>query len=374
MKRRFGIILNDGLTIASRTFRFLGYAQSSLKEHSVWFMMDFVDDQGHTVTPSSIIRRIVGNFKKLAYDPKLIYCPARIALAFSSTDSSVTAEAEEVFIERDTMDSTQKWTFTDGIGTISPELARAIWKELKAKGRRSHRGLAYPRAYQIRFMDCKGVLSVNYKLSGRAICIRESMIKFDAPNSREVEIAQASDKPHQFYLNLPLIMLLEDLGVRYEVFKELQDAAVAEAQRSAQSLPQAADLLEKYGLGASYRLPSVMLSLAKLGLDNLLWDQFYEQIMDFSVNYILRDLKHRSRIPVKDAWNLVGVADVHGCLKESEVFVHVAPREGGSRYLKGPIMISRSPVSHPGDVQVATAQAIGRPPLGSPFEKESRRN
>ncbi|KAH8100639.1 RNA dependent RNA polymerase-domain-containing protein [Cristinia sonorae] len=374
IERRVGSILKDGLEVAGRRFNFLAYSQSALKEHAVWFVKDFyVEEQ--LVTAASIIKRI-GNFEKLSYDPKLIYCPARygarISQSFTATDASLSAEAEEIFILEDIKDSTGQWLFTDGIGTISPELARAIWKDLCSRGRRAVRPRTYPRAYQIRFMGSKGMLSVDHSLSGRAICIRPSMIKFDAPNSQEIEIARAFDRPGPLYLNRPLIMILEALGVKYEVFKKLQDDAVYEAQHAVQTVSQAAELLEKYGLGASYRLPSVMLSLTKLGIDNLQWDEFWEQMMDFSVNHVLRELKHHARIPVKDAWNLVGVADIHGYLKEGEVFVHIEPVEGGATFLDGPIMVSRSPTIHPGDVQVV--RAIGRPPKGSPFEKETLRN
>jgi hypothetical protein len=140
----------------------------------------------------------------------LIYCPARygarISQAFTATDSSVSVEAEEIFYLKDievakfSADGTQKgtWCFTDGVGTISGELARAIWRELQAKTRRGKRIKTYPRALQVRFMGSKGMLSVDYKLSSRAICIRHSMIKFDAPNSLEIEIARAFDKPGRY--------------------------------------------------------------------------------------------------------------------------------------------------------------------------------
>jgi len=56
------------------------------------------------------------------------------------------------------------------------------------------------------------MLSVDYTLSGRAICLRDSMIKFSALESREIEIARAFDSPGKYYLNRPLIMILEHLG------------------------------------------------------------------------------------------------------------------------------------------------------------------
>lgn len=53
-------------------------------------------------------------------------------------------------------------------------------------------------------------------------------------------------------------MLLEGLGVIYEVFKRYQDKAVEKTQQSAESIGQAVRMLESHRLDASYRLPSIM--------------------------------------------------------------------------------------------------------------------
>lgn len=63
------------------------------------------------------------------------------------------------------------------------------------------------------------MISVDYKLRGNVICLRPSMIKFDAPASLKIEIARAFDRPGPYYLNRPLIMVLEDLGVPFQVFE-----------------------------------------------------------------------------------------------------------------------------------------------------------
>ncbi|KAI0348632.1 RdRP-domain-containing protein [Trametopsis cervina] len=376
IQRRVGGILRSGLEIAGRRFEFLAYSQSALKEHAVWFVMEFRTRDGTIVNAQSIIAGL-GRFDNMPSDPHLIFCPARygarISQAFTATDSSVTVKADEIIQIDDIKTMDGAWAFTDGIGTISPELAKEVWRALSSRRRWSHRTKTYARALQVRFMGSKGMLSVDHLLSGRAICLRPSMIKFEAPESRNIEIARAFYKPGPFYLNRPFIMILEALGVPYEVFQELQRRAVANAQTAVESLEKSARLLEGYGLGASYKLTSVMLSLHKLGVDPPSYDVFWTRMMDFSINHVLRELKHHARIPVDDAWNLVGVADIHGYLKEGEVFGCIVPTDGsGPIYLEGPTMVSRSPTIHPGDVQVA--HGIGPPPPGSPFAKESLRN
>jgi hypothetical protein len=115
-----------------------------------------------------------------------------------------------------------------------------------------------------------------------------------------------------------------------------------------------------------------MLGLEKLGVHQ--WDNpFYRQMMEYAVHHVLRELKHHARIPIPGAWTLVGVADVHKFLGEGEIFACVKPIESPEPiYLEGPVLISRSPTIHPGDVQIANA--IGRPPPGSCFQHESLPN
>ena len=371
-------ILRNGLTIAGRRFCFLAYSQSALASHTVWFVREqFTDPKGDLITAATIIERL-GKFDGLTYDRSLIYCPARyaarISQAFTTTDSTISVPADEILIDDDIKSPDGKYCFTDGVGSISPELARKIWKALQNRGARStRRANTYSRAFQIRLVGAKGMLSVDPKLSGDVVVLRDSMIKFDAPHSTDIEIARAFSRPSKYYLNRPLIMILEGLGVPYEVFKDLQDAAVWDVQDAGTSLEKAANTLDQFGLGASYRLSSTLLHLVKLNVDLSNMDDFYHQMLAFSIHHILRDLKHHARIPVKDGYTLVGVADTYGYLQEDEVFACVTiPESNSIRYLEGPVLISRSPTIHPGDVQVV--QAIGRPPLGSPFATEPLMN
>jgi RNA-dependent RNA polymerase len=365
-------ILQGGITIAGRRFNFLAYSQSALKTHAVWFVSDFTDTNGDEITAATIIERL-GTFEGLDYDQQLIYCPARygarISQAFTSTDSTVTVPVEEIFIDKDITKG--KYCFTDGVGSISKSLARKIWKALQKRGSRSaRRAVTYPRAFQIRFVGAKGMLSVDHRLTGDTVVLRQSMIKFEAPHSTDIEIAQAFVRPSKYYLNRPLIMLLEGLGIQHDVFQTLQDAAVQEVNEAAGSLEKAAKTIDQFGLATSYRLSSTLQHLAKLGLTPSDLGDFYDQMLTCAVHHILRDLKHHARIPVHEGYTLVGVADIHHYLQEGEVFACVTiPETNSIHYLEGPVLVSRSPVIHPGDVQVV--RAIGQPPIGSPFAEES---
>lgn len=392
IRNRVGDCLSNGLTIAGRKFEFLAYSQSALKEHSVWYVVcslpiekvvqvciyRFVkhfNDRTHGYVDAASIIDSLGTFHDLTFDRNLIYCPARyaarISQAFTATDA-VRVDVEEVFQKDDISTEDGKYQFTDGVGTLSSELSRKVWSELKkTKRKRLHKDA--PSAYQIRFMGSKGMLSVDHTLRGSAICLRPSMIKFLTPETaRDIEIARAFDRPGAYFLNRPLIMLLEGLGVPYEVFKRFQDTAEKETRRAASSLKDAVSLLERHGLGTSYRLSSILLNLVELGIHSLSDDEFYKKMLEYGVNHVLRDLKNNARIPIRGAWTLGGVADIHGYLQPNQIFACVKPVNGGRIYIKGPVLISRSPTIHPGDVRVV--EAIGPPPPGSCFEMEALPN
>ncbi|KAL0576516.1 hypothetical protein V5O48_005461 [Marasmius crinis-equi] len=382
VRRRLGPFFEVGLKVAGRLFKFLGYSQSALKEHAVYFMAPFIED-GQEVTTGTVIQSL-GQFSDLPFDPRLMYCPARyaarISQGFTSTDPTMTVVENLVLDLPDIMarglDSSGKpWCHTDGVGTMSPPFARSVFAERQSARRGRRRPLhEYARALQIRMMGSKGMLSVDETLTGKTVCLRPSMIKFLGANANKIEIAKVFDKPGTFYLNRPLIMLLEGLGVPYETFRIYQELAKDEAKEAAESFDKASYFLQGHGLGTSFRIPSVLLNLSKLHISDIGDDGFYDKVMEYGINHVLRLLKHRARIPVPGAYNLVGVADIHQYLPPKHVFVCIRPIDSWSepRYLEGPVLVSRSPTIHPGDIQIVTA--IGPPPLGSCFEQNDLAN
>lgn len=381
--RRFGSILHNGLDIAGRHFDFLAYSQSGLKDHSVWFVKNFEMEDPDThertlVTADSIIAGL-GVFQGLEKDPELMNCPARwgarVAQSFSATEAAVEVEVDEVIRIADILSEDKERCFTDGCGTISPEMATDISNSLRTKSPRHRRHNRVPaRVFQMRFQGSKGIVSVDHKLKGRAVCLRPSMIKFEAPQTRTLEVAIVFNKPSKFYMNRYLIMILEGLEMAggYECIKALQDNVVRSTKSAKESLADAAQLFDDFSLGTSFGCISTFRELVKMGITQLC-DPFHQQVFTSGIHHVLRDVKNRAHIPVPGGWTLVGVADVHGYLEDGEIFACIIPYEGHEPiYLEGPTMISRSPTTHPGDVQIA--RAIGRPPPDSPFAIEPLTN
>ncbi|KAF9246394.1 RNA dependent RNA polymerase-domain-containing protein [Melanogaster broomeanus] len=376
IRERVGTLLKEGFYLAGRHFEFLGYSSSALRQHAVWYVSPFHHPRKGLVTAQSI-RDSLGDFSGVIYSPSKY--GARMAQPFSGTDPSVRISRDQWSVIPDIEENGVN--FTDGVGTISRKLGDLIWKALCEDNPSLALHSIKPTAYQIRFLGCKGVVSVDDRLEGIHMCVRPSMNKFDVPGEEygTIEIARAFGKPNIPHLNRPLVMVLEDRGAPKEAFLKLQEDAVAKARMAHDSAALFAELLESHHLCFNYRLGAILRRLNTLGLElkpnqlqQPLDTPFFAQLRACAINHVLREIKHDARIPIPDSYAFVGVADEGPaylkkglknvyCLPQGKIFACVQrPGEEEPTYLKGMCLISRSPVIHPGDVQ--RVYAIGKPP------------
>lgn len=321
--------------------------------HTFWFIHPFTANDGTLVDPDAVLRR-VGNFSdplrgKTAVDHYPALYPARAAQAFSTTEASILVRRDEIWEEEEDV-IRNTYNFTDGVGRISPELASDVWSALMSARHCKVPG-PLPSAFQIRLCGFKGVLVVDYRLGGREIHLRKSQKKFDVHGWDDpsrgwpLEIAMPFGRPSPMHLNRcaallphllgsdtfslrPLIMLLENNGVKSQVFLKYQRAAVQEAQECLASASGLCRTMERYALGSSYAASS----LFRIINDHKIFDLDNLSVMQFGVPgfihrlaqlvhvHVLRELKHHARIPVPNAWALVGVADEWDMLDENEVY------------------------------------------------------
>ncbi|KAI5116848.1 hypothetical protein M0805_006803, partial [Coniferiporia weirii] len=231
----------------------------------------------------------------------------------------------------------------------------------------------------------KGVVCIDDQLEGIMMHLRPSMAKFDANEVAEadIEIAKSFHSPGIMYLNRPLVMLLEDRGVKMEAFLNLLDVAIADVHIAQDSAKYFISIMEQHRLGSTSGFSTLLRKLSgAYGLDfnhqdpsKSLKNPFLDKLIYCVISSVLRDIKYRCRIPVPKSWTLVGVADEgpayiqQGLFKEEEVFtlqegeifacVQLNP-ESKPVYLERNCNISRSPTVHPGDVQ--RVFAVGKPP------------
>jgi len=184
------------------------------------------------------------------------------------------------------------------------------------------------------------------------------MVKFESKDNN-LEICGAAFKPLPCFLNRQFIKIFEDLGVSDEAFLDLQQKAVARLELLTRSPVNAANFLETHRIATAARVPSLIRLLADIGLD-FKSDQFLRQIVEIAASIQLRDIKHRGRIPVEKGYTLYGIADETNFLRENQVHVIVRQRNGSKEVLLGPMIVTRAPALHPGDIRVV--EAVGVPP------------
>lgn len=200
--------------------------------------------------------------------------------------------------------------------------------------------------------------------------LRRSMVKFRS-DACDLEICSAATRPLPMYLNRPLIKILEDLHVPDEVFLNLQRMQIRELQLAARSPGLTPHFLENNNISSrQLGLPKIirMLNSLKFSYTD---DAFLSHAVELALLTVLRDIKYKSRIEIPGSYSLMGCMDETGFLEEGQVFVQIdtdQPRGNHGEVVKGvlqgPIVITRSPCMHPGDVQLAEAIA---PPRNSPL-------
>ncbi|KXX75237.1 RNA-dependent RNA polymerase 1 [Madurella mycetomatis] len=353
---RFKAVLGNGIMIAGRVYRFLGFSHSSLRAHSLWLSAPFVY-QGQLQLPESIITNL-GKFEKIKSPARRA---ARIGQAFSETPFSVSLDANGIQVIKIQDVERNGRVFSDGVGTISLGAAEAIYEVLpESKG--------LPTCFQIRWAGAKGMLSVDPSLEGNTICVRPSMLKFESDDKANLEICDMASKPIPMVLNRQLIKILEDMGAHSNWFLELQDRELRRLRGITASVYNTCSFLKTQSICESIQLPKFLRQTEMMGIDYRT-DRFLRSAIEAILLKELRLLKHKARIPVRKGMTLFGIMDVTGYLKEGQVYVTYDTMQG--RHCEppgdGPVLVSRSPALYPGDVQLAHNIV---PPDGNPLLRQ----
>ncbi|OKL62275.1 hypothetical protein UA08_02862 [Talaromyces atroroseus] len=351
---RFREVLRDGIVIADRHYRFLGFSHSSLRSRTCWFMAEFNDVSGEPLNVEKLISKL-GDFSHIRSPAKFA---ARLGQTFSDTLTSISVDRQMVTNIKDVERNGR--VFSDGCGTISKEILWRIYRDYPRNA------AVRPTVFQVRISGAKGMLSLDTTLKGPVICLRDSMIKFQAEADSNIEICSSGINKLPCYLNAPLIKILEDLGVARDLFLELQRKEVEVLRQTVRSPQQAAIFLDQSHTAKSTRLSWLIATLKSLGL-HYVHDSFLKRAVELAILIKLRDLKYKARILVPKGVTLYGIMDETGILKEGEIFVPVLNEANHREILVHErVIVTRSPAFHPGDVQLANAVDV---PEDSPLRK-----
>ena len=210
------------------------------------------------------------------------------------------------------------------------------------------------------------MIALDSRLKGMSVFIRPSMTKFRGSTSNDVEICTAAYKAGELRLNQQLIKILEDMGAGHQFFLGLQAKEIERLRSTTSSTENASRFLKSQSIGDRINLPRFLRKLLPLQL-SFQDDNFLTNMVETAVLIQLRTLKYKAQIPVKDGFTLLGIMDETGILEEGQIFC-IVDVDGRARVITGnngqPVIISRSPALHPGDVQLATAVTV---PESSPL-------
>ncbi|CAF1105581.1 unnamed protein product, partial [Didymodactylos carnosus] len=341
-------VLIRGIIICDRRYEFLAFSSSQLRDHSTWmFATNARSNRTNAFITATDIRRWMGNFSESR--PVSKYA-ARLGQSFSTTVEGVEIEKGSFHRIEDEKSRNGDY-FTDGIGISSLRLNKELAVQLKLD--------RVPSAFQIRFAGSKGMicLDVANKIpenSGIDLLIRPSMEKFSSLN-QSIGIVRSSASPSPAFLNRQIILLLSSLGVSNHIFYEIQENMLKKISNITKNPSAAQELLREFiESGSNSGCHSFMIECFKRFGTKI--DPFLKQMVICFQAFLLKELRTKARIFVKDGACLLGVIDETRTLNYGQIFIQIeAHKKSQSRIIQGQVIVTKNPCFHPGDIRLLTA-------------------
>ncbi|KAF1834188.1 RdRP-domain-containing protein [Decorospora gaudefroyi] len=347
--------MKHGIVVAGRYYEFLAFGNSQFREHGAYFYAPTSSKSADD------IRNSLGDFSHIKTVAKF---GARLGQCFSTTREMLeTPKIRQVpDIERN------GYTFTDGVGKLSPFLAQMAAQQL---------GLSNafddpPSLFQFRLGGCKGVLALDPKITGNEVHIRPSQQKFEA-KSRGLEIIRSSTLATAFF-NRQIILVLSCLGIPDHVVITKQQNMLNDYETAMTDEEVAVQKLRKH-----IDMNQTTLTMAGMVLDGFMksQDPFIMSLLRLWRAYTIKNLKEKARIAIDDGAFVLGCVDETGILrghlndpqssldatrdekltKLPEIFLQVddASKKGHYKIVEGVCVLARNPSLHPGDLRVVRA-------------------
>ncbi|QIW99278.1 hypothetical protein AMS68_004796 [Peltaster fructicola] len=351
--KRFNQVLKQGITVGGRTFHFLAYGNSQLRENGAYFFAST-----HELSAEDL-RKQMGTFSQIKVVAKYA---SRLGQAFSTTRAAWN-QVEVVDIDDINRNG---FCFSDGVGKMSLFVARMIAEHLKLPSSPEH----CPSALQFRLGGYKGIIVVDKHLTGQVIQLRPSQNKFPASH-RGLEICRSAQYSATF-LNQQIILLLSCLGVPDEAIVERQREMIRDLHTAMSDEQMAVRLLLKSV--DQNRTTEALASMIQDGFMRV-QEPFFMSCLRLWLSWSVKWLKEKARILIPDGAFLLGCVDETGILqghveeanpekKQSllpKIFVQTSttdpsnPSKATTQVIIGLCMIARNPSLHPGDIRIVEA-------------------
>ncbi|KAG5966246.1 hypothetical protein E4U56_001355 [Claviceps arundinis] len=354
--RRVKRTLYEGIRIGSRTYRFLAFGSSQLRECSAYFFCPIERLSCHD------IRAWMGEFDHIKVVAKYA---ARLGQCFSTTREIKGIPVPRVIyipdIERDGL------CFTDGVGLISKFQAQVITQDMRLDV------MSEPTAFQFRMGGSKGVLSVWPQIKWGEVHIRPSQEKFKSL-SKGLEVIKCASRATAT-LNRQTITILESLGVPRRVFMNLLDEQIKAFEKASRDPAAAIKLLTKF---VDERQNTLLLAELLRAKFKTVEEPFTSNLLKIWISWSFKLLREKARLHVAKSAFVLGCVDETGTLRghsrETEgsalkdinqlpqIFLQLTDFGGSAKtVVEGVCVVGRHPSLHPGDIRIV--QAVDNPRL-----------
>ena len=343
--------MTNGIVIGDRRYEFLAFGNSQFRENGAFFFAP----TAHTTT--DWIRGWMGDFSEIRTTAKYA---ARLGQCFSTTQAIHSSKVQiKEIVDIKTTD--QRYTFSDGVGVISPLLAWFAARETKDLLPCGNP----PSVMQFRLGGAKGVLAVWPQAKSNEIHMRPSQFKFSAVYEG-LEVIRWS-RFAAAHLNRQLITVLSARGIPDWLFMKLLDSDIANLLLAMTDQSVALSMLQK-----QVDPNQMTLTLAAMILDGFraAREPFMISLLKLWRAFSLKHLKEKAKIAIQDGAILLGCMDESGKLKGyfnlrqpqghydndlealPEVFVQLSKGANGKpQVLQGIMLVARNPSLYTGDVQ-----------------------
>ena len=325
-------IMAIGFKLGEKKYRFFNFSQSQFRNKACWLLTE----------PEKILRK-TGNYNKIKNVAKF---GARVSQNLTTTIKTIEIPSKHIINIDDVKINSKiiingktekniKYIFSDGVGKISYDLAVKIAKVLKIKD-------GVPSCFQGRFLGCKGVWTTIFDDNNSNIYIRPSQNKFFVKPKRTENYFELCDYSRyiQAYLNRQIILLLNCLGIKNEVF-------IKKLERYEKNLKN-----EKFVLSLVHysEWSSLFQSMYKYGI-NKNNDRLIKSLVESNMNLLYNDIKNKARIYIEKSAYVMGIMDEFNILEYGQAFLHIK-RKNKDLILNQKSSIAKCPCLHPGDIRI----------------------
>ncbi|KAL9659318.1 hypothetical protein QQ045_024123 [Rhodiola kirilowii] len=284
-------------------------------------------------------------------------CAARMGQCFSSTYATIEVPRNQVMLNYPDI-KRNGYFFSDGIGTMTPDLAQEVAEKLKLEK-------DPPCAFQIRYAGCKGVIACwPGKNDGIRMSLRTSMDKFISRHTTLEVCSWTRFQPG--FLNRQIVTLLSALGVTDDIFWKMQETMISKLNHMLVDADAAFDVLmascAEQGNTAAMMLSAGFRPQTEPHLAGMLTCVRAAQLWG---------LREKARIFVPKGRWLMGCLDELAVLEQGQCFIQVSSPnlencflKHGSRFsetrkclqvIKGHVVVAKNPCLHPGDIRILEA-------------------